>query len=190
MYLLWYNQEIDFFSLVKAEGDNIPPYAILSHTWGADEEELDFLDVVTAGGLYGRRTNRTGHGVDHKLVRSEDLTPSERAAAITFAKAKGAYCKALFCATQAKKDGLEYCWIDSSCIDKRSSAELSEALNSMFRWYQEAAKCYVFLSDFPTLEHDLSKIRPESWESEYQLALQNCRWFTRGWYLHLSRSYG
>ena len=60
---------------------------------------------------------------------------------------KTGYSKILFCARQAHRNGLDYCWVDTYCINKSSSAELSEAINSMFRWYQKAQKCYVYLSD-------------------------------------------
>ncbi|KAK2755647.1 het domain protein [Colletotrichum kahawae] len=68
-------------------------------------------------------------------------------------------------------DGFQYVWIDSCCIDKSSSAELSEAINSMFDWYSNAKKCYAYLSDFSTepLEMDCK--------------FHECRWFTRGWTL-------
>lgn len=55
--------------------------------------------------------------------------------------------KIRFCSTQAAADGLQYFWVDTCCIDKSTSDELSTAINSMFRWYQGAAKCYVYLSD-------------------------------------------
>jgi hypothetical protein len=42
---------------------------------------------------------------------------------------------------------LEWIWIDSCCIDQRSSAELSEAINSMYRWYQKAEVCYIYFAD-------------------------------------------
>lgn len=48
---------------------------------------------------------------------------------------------------QALQDELEYLWIDTCCIDKSSSAELSEAINSMFVWYNEAVLCYAYLAD-------------------------------------------
>src|SRR5690348_14507641 len=60
---------------------------------------------------------------------------------------KKGYRKLTFCGEQATKDGLGYFWIDTCCIDKTSSAELSEAITSMFRWYHESAQCYVYLSD-------------------------------------------
>ena len=59
------------------------------------------------------------------------------------------------------------------CIDKTSSAELSEAINSMFRWYQNAAVCYAFLSDVPSCLDS----------SAMKLNLAKSRWFTRGWTL-------
>lgn len=48
---------------------------------------------------------------------------------------------------QAKEDGLQYAWVDTCCIDKSSSAELSEAINSMFAWYEESNVCYAYLVD-------------------------------------------
>ena len=62
-------------------------------------------------------------------------------------KDKPGYEKIRFCGEQAAQDDLEYFWIDTCCINKKNKAELSHAINSMFRWYREAAKCYVYLSD-------------------------------------------
>lgn len=64
----------------------------------------------------------------------------------------------------------EWIWIDTCCIDKSSSAELSESLNSMYRWYEEAETCYVYLEDFDGEEATLD-------------ALSKCKWFHRGWTL-------
>jgi hypothetical protein len=66
------------------------------------------------------------------------------------------------------------------CIDKSSSAELTEAINSMFRWYYEAAKCYVYLSDVSKSDCDENDnlLRP-TWMSAFRESL----WFTRGWTL-------
>ncbi|KIN08824.1 hypothetical protein OIDMADRAFT_188507, partial [Oidiodendron maius Zn] len=71
------------------------------------------------------------------------------------------------CCVQARKEGFGYVWVDTCCIDKTSSAELSEAINSMFRWYKEAVLCYVYLEDFSLLR---DRLKP-------------CKWFTRGWTL-------
>ncbi|KAK3062441.1 hypothetical protein LTS18_004042, partial [Coniosporium uncinatum] len=93
--------------LTKHYNSQIPCYAILSHTWGPDDEEVVLEDMV--GGA---------------------------------AQDKAGFKKVLFCAEQAKKDGLQYFWIDGCCIDKKSSAELMKAINSMFEWYRKAVKCY------------------------------------------------
>lgn len=85
---------------------------------------------------------------------------------------KKGYKKILDCCSQAKEDGIDWVWIDTCCIDKTSSAELSEAINSMYAWYQGAAVCYVFLEDVPPLT-------PHFPEAEFRKA----RWFTRGWCL-------
>lgn len=100
------------------------------------------------------------------------------------AKTKPAgYSKIQFCAERAAKDGLDHFWVDTCCINKRSSEELQESIISMFSWYRNAVKCYVYLTDVSTqeaLDVDMSKeLPPYSWE----LAFRHSRWFTRGWTL-------
>jgi len=63
------------------------------------------------------------------------------------ASQKTGFAKIKSACAQARADGLDYIWVDTNCIDKSSSAELSEAINSMFAWYKNAWVCYVFLSD-------------------------------------------
>jgi hypothetical protein len=95
-------------------------------------------------------------------------------------KGKAGYGKIQFCGEQARRDGLEYFWVDTCCIDKSSSAELSEAINSMFRWYQKAARCYVYLSDVSIRKRKASDTSAEcTWESAFRAS----KWFTRGWTL-------
>lgn len=91
---------------------------------------------------------------------------------------KAGFEKIRLCCEQAKHDGLEYAWIDTVCIDKRSSTELSEAINIMFTWYQQAEICYVYLVD---VSHDdaLDPLTP----GNHQEVLRRSRWFTRGWTL-------
>ena len=101
------------FSLVEFFGSDIPEYAILSHTWGADHEEVTFRDLID-GTCYQK---------------------------------KSGYRKITLCGKQAAQDQLQYFWVDTCCIDKSSSAELSEAINSMFAWYRDSSICYVYLSD-------------------------------------------
>jgi hypothetical protein len=85
--------------------------------------------------------------------------------------------KIQYCCNQAAADGLGYAWVDSCCIDKRSSAELSEAINSMFKWYQKSQVCYVYLSDI----NDTPELRRGNGEGDDPLL--RSRWFTRGWTL-------
>lgn len=154
-------------------GEQIPPYAILSHTWG--QEEVLFRDLER--GLY-----------KHKL----------------------GYKKIEFTCEQARRDGLQWCWVDTCCIDKSSSAELSEAINSMFNWYKRAQVCYAYLADVNVSEKNIAS--EEKWpevsqaivntdgiavrcESERPVnivvdslnpilkAVKDSRWFGRGWTL-------
>lgn len=89
-------------------------------------------------------------------------------------RGKEAYNKLQFACKQACEDCLDYVWIDTLCIDKSSSAELSEAINSMFRWYQEATVCYAFMSDVWTESQALGGLTT---------LFARSAWFTRGWTL-------
>lgn len=130
-------------SPVEFFGQNIPRYAILSHTWGADNDEVTFKDLADGVG-----------------------------------QSKSGYSKISFCGKQAAKDGLKFIWVDTCCIDKSSSAELHEAINSMFRWYTNAAKCYAFLSDV-----SISSSTGVNPSSQKIPTIQYSRWFTRSWTL-------
>ncbi|KAH7033954.1 beta transducin-like protein HET-E2C [Macrophomina phaseolina] len=128
------NGELSLTRDLRGE-DTIPPYAILSHTWGADAEEVTFEDLTYSTG-----------------------------------KNKAGYRKIQLCAEQARQDGLQYTWVDTCCIDKVNKVELSQAINSMFRWYRDATRCYVYLSDV-------------SGSDVEGLNFRKSRWFTRGWTL-------
>jgi hypothetical protein len=121
-----------------------PPYAILSHTWGEDDEEVTFDDIQ----------RNSGHE-------------------------KPGYKKIRFCGEQGRQDGLQYFWIDTCCIDKSNKSELSHAIQSMFRWYRNAARCYVYLIDVSSLSAEPSDSSTPSSEPE----LRSSKWFTRGWTL-------
>jgi hypothetical protein len=123
---------------------NIPQYAILSHTWGNDDEEVTFRDLAEGS-----------------------------------VNTKAGYRKIQFCAEQAARDGIQYFWVDTCCIDKSNNTELSEAINSMFRWYRNATKCYVYLSDVSTNNYNQNNLSPKLWEAAFRMS----RWFTRGWTL-------
>ncbi|KAI2613364.1 heterokaryon incompatibility protein-domain-containing protein [Hypoxylon sp. NC1633] len=114
-------------------GRNIPPYAILSHTWGAEE-------------------------VNFKEWKHRDNPSIQR---------KEGYAKILGACRRARAGGLEYVWCDTNCIDKTSSQELTESINSMFTWYHDSVVCYAYLSD----------VKPGG------AVFAQSRWFTRGWTL-------
>ncbi|KAI0140460.1 heterokaryon incompatibility protein-domain-containing protein [Xylariaceae sp. FL1272] len=90
---------------------------------------------------------------------------------------KPSYKKVQSACREALRNGYDYIWIDNCCIDKRSSAELSEAINSMYAWYDKADVCYAYLSDVNATE----EINIDS--PDLQRHLQESRWFTRGWTL-------
>ncbi|KAI1478538.1 heterokaryon incompatibility protein-domain-containing protein [Daldinia eschscholtzii] len=115
------------------------------------------------------------------------------------------YAKVAGCCRQAIKDGYEWVWIDTCCIDKSSSAELSEAINSMYRWYADSCVCYAYLSDVGTGNvkgskfildpSDLCRIDPgddtqltsvgptTTFSARSEGYFKESRWFTRGWTL-------
>ncbi|TVY34372.1 Vegetative incompatibility protein HET-E-1, partial [Lachnellula subtilissima] len=94
-------------------------------------------------------------------------------------KSKAGYGKIQFCGRQAKHNGLQYFWVDTCCIDKSNSTELAEAINSMFRWYRDATKCYVYLPDVSQPHSGSADMSNEPWESTFRKS----EWFTRGWTL-------
>jgi ankyrin repeat protein len=121
------------------DGNNVPLYAILSHTWRRNE--ISFQDV--------QRGN---------------------------AHENAAYDKIRNSCSVAAAHGFDYIWIDTCCIDKTSSAELSEAINSMYHWYQESGVCYAYLADM-THKDDNAQVK------ETISQFFKSRWFTRGWTL-------
>jgi tetratricopeptide (TPR) repeat protein len=132
------------FGLTEDLATGIPPYAILSHTWGPDTDEVTFKDLLDGTG-----------------------------------KDKVGYEKLRFCAEQASRDGLERFWVDTCCIDKSDPIEVQRSINSMFRWYRDATRCYVYLSDV-SVSHTR---RRQGEHAETMSAFRASKWFTRGWTL-------
>ena len=88
---------------------------------------------------------------------------------------KRGYKKIEQCCKLAFRDGLTHLWIDTCCINKESSAELSEAINSMFEWYKGSAVCYAYLDDVPNPRiEDITRATS---------SFRGSQWFTRGWTL-------
>lgn len=152
-----------------------PPYAILSHTWDGDTE-VTYQDYVDFLAGQGKQPQKNWTKVEKSIV-----------------------------VTLNSKERLKYIWIDTCCIDKSNTSELSEAINSMFKWYARAEVCYAQIADFesefvPTnempgygsnnswalghqsYEMPLVPANPQLTETARD-RLRGCRWFTRGWTL-------
>ncbi|PLB35970.1 heterokaryon incompatibility protein-domain-containing protein [Aspergillus candidus] len=95
---------------------------------------------------------------------------------------RAGFPKIAYSCTQAAKDALGYVWIDTCCIDRTSSAELSEAINSMYEWYSGATKCYAYLADVPG-EHGSIPWDQQPTRDFLNGAFANSRYWTRGWTL-------
>ncbi|KAL4070151.1 heterokaryon incompatibility protein-domain-containing protein [Scleroderma yunnanense] len=137
-------------NVLKFHDDEATGYAILSHQWIG--EEVDYKEMI-------------------KLAK---MKKSEQSAV----RARDGYKKILASCEQAKRDGYEWLWVDMCCIDKRSSAELSEAINSMCRWYVNSKVCYAYL-------HDVTGTSFPKWSDNgaYPNSNRWPEWFLRGWTL-------
>lgn len=101
-------------------------------------------------------------------------------------RGKPAYRKIEFCAEQAGRDGLQYFWVDTCCIDKSTMDEVQASINSMFRWYRDAAQCYVYLSDVSItagLPQNSNQANSNQVELSREEVFRSSNWFTRGWTL-------
>lgn len=87
-----------------------------------------------------------------------------------------------FCRIAKEIYGVKYGWCDTNCIDKSSSAELTEAINSMYRYYQEARCCLVYLADVSGDQGPLTRDNSRE-DADLLAAICRSRWFTRGWTL-------
>lgn len=100
---------------------------------------------------------------------------------LAHAVTKKGFRKIEYCCQQAKADGWNFAWVDTCCIDKTSSAELSEAINSMYRWYSDSMSCYAYLADTEARTSDAFRKLLVRKTSETKRHLP--RWFSRGWTL-------
>ncbi|KAI1641627.1 HET-domain-containing protein [Daldinia loculata] len=137
-------KETGILKLVEKRANELLRYAILSHTW--EDDEITFNDIENDKATFTSAKTAAAHASLSKILGA---------------------------CTQAADDGYDYIWIDSCCIDKRSSSELSEAINSMFAWYHDADVCYAFLLKAPN----------ELVTTEAKAEFATNRWFTRGWTL-------
>lgn len=116
---------------------------------------------------YAVLSHRLGKDVDEVSFR--DITGDS-------ASNKKGFHKILGCAKQVLSDGFHYIWIDTCCIDKTSSSELSEAINSMYAWYRKAQVCYAYLDD---VSSDVDLYSSAVSSSSFKISKR----LTRGWTL-------
>ncbi|KAL4078823.1 hypothetical protein V8B97DRAFT_1864703 [Scleroderma yunnanense] len=141
--------------VLESRDDPSTQYAILSHRWierHGKDMEVKYEDIVELAKIEEDKRDQ---------VRKRD-----------------GYQKILHSCLQANRDGLQWIWVDTCCIDRRNSAELSEAIHSMYRWYENASVCYAYLHDvadssFPSERHDARFPASNGWPE----------WFSRGWTL-------
>ncbi|KIM67914.1 hypothetical protein SCLCIDRAFT_60339, partial [Scleroderma citrinum Foug A] len=133
--------------------DEATEYAVLSHRW--IEQEVDHDEMV-------------------ELAKMDKEERDE-------IRRRGGYRKILQGCKQAQKDGYEWLWVDTCCIDKRSSAELSEAINSMYRWYENAKVCYAYLHDVPDPWFPTTKWFSRGWTLQELIAPDNVQFFNKDW---------
>ncbi|KAL4081390.1 heterokaryon incompatibility protein-domain-containing protein [Scleroderma yunnanense] len=136
--------------VLECHDDESQDYAILSHRW--TDQEVSYDEVIWLTKMEKNEQDRVRRHLGYRKILDS--------------------CE------QAKKDGCEWLWIDTCCIDKQSSAEISEAINSMYRWYENSKICYAYLHDvpgtsFPTASDDKRYPNSNGWPE----------WFSRGWTL-------
>ncbi|KAI0381464.1 heterokaryon incompatibility protein-domain-containing protein [Hypomontagnella monticulosa] len=158
-----------------------PPYTILSHTWISPKDEITYQDI-----------KRRKDDIESSIFKQKGWSKLKQ------------YCD------RAAKDGWEWAWMDTCCIDKTNPADTQEAINAMFRWYQNAGICYAYLEDVDILkilrvhedaellrgvdileEADIDEISRCGDVADFNNFLHTAlrqfivgaKWFTRGWTL-------
>ncbi|KAL0932397.1 HET domain-containing protein [Colletotrichum truncatum] len=135
---------------------------------------------------------RPGYAILSHTWGDEEVTYQDILGDKSSLKDKAGYKKIRECCALARENGFQWVWIDTCCINKSSSAELSEAINSMFQWYREARVCYAYLIDVPSLHYaaflaykNLINTPDDQVDvfKEEKAIFMKSRWFTRGWTL-------
>ncbi|KIN98173.1 hypothetical protein M404DRAFT_63384, partial [Pisolithus tinctorius Marx 270] len=126
-------------------------YAILSHCWGAPEDEVQYTEMVSLTNMDALARNKI--------------------------RRRSGYLKIRKSCELALKDHLDWLWVDTCCIDRRGSAELSEAINSMYVWYADSDRCYAFLHDTE------ASALPTDRDDKFTEFSGWPKWFSRGWTL-------
>ncbi|KAH9866151.1 hypothetical protein J1614_008715 [Plenodomus biglobosus] len=175
--------------------DATPEYAILSHTWGTDEvsyQELVWINraralatgtqdsLASSTSSFNSQDGQTAlmFAAIEMMIRGNSTSTLGSSAEDDLMHRAG-YSKIVHAAREARSLGFRYIWCDVCCIDKSSSAELQEAINSMYRWYRDAEVCIVYLEDIARPHRDNNA----SASAIARVAFETCRWTKRGWTL-------
>jgi hypothetical protein len=188
--------DVKTLELQSFNDNNIPKYAILSHTWGPDEVSYQELTWINRMKAFSSSLNQPSLSsspsssqdeqsaimlASMELLLRGNWSSGAGSSAVTkedLLKRSG-YSKIVKAAKIAKRLGYGWIWIDTCCIDKSSSAELQESINSMYRWYWYAGACIVYLSDVSRPTAD----KYDTLSGFAQTAFLSCRWIKRGWTL-------
>jgi hypothetical protein len=190
--------DVDTLELRSFTDNDTPKYAILSHTWGPDEVSYQELVWINRIKKLSTTFNQSSLSSSISSLSSQDeqynvmlasmemllrgnWSPGTTSGSMTeddFLERAG-YLKIINAAKEAQDLRFKWIWIDTCCIDKSSSAELQEAINSMYRWYGEAEICLVYLGDVTR-----PAVGDTSTPSDFaRAAFESSRWTKRGWTL-------
>lgn len=137
------------FAHLSRDDPNYPRFVIISHRW--EEQEMSYQEFLYFTAPESDRNNTFA-----------------RILGLDLSKETGrGYAKVKAACSLAKERGYEWLWIDTCCINKDSSAELSEAINSMYEWYRDAEECWVYLSDVSATRVQFEDMENEFWISEW-----------------------
>ena len=187
---------VDTLEIQTFHEQNVPEYAILSHTWGPDEVTYQEMSMIARMRTLSQALNSsqaTNSQTPNGGTNEENTTVMLAAVEMlvrgnwsfgssmpdfseeALMKREG-FSKIVNAAKLSKELGYRWIWCDTCCIDKSSSAELQEAINTMYRWYRESAVCLVYLND---VEPGL--VRNEGEDSQVTSRMgnnpfSNCRW--------------
>ena len=154
----------------------IPPYGILSHRWGEDEiSHKDFRKgrVPAESASYKKISDFCAFVRERTIFDFGPFTERRREA---YERNEAEpFSPGGMHSVEGEREALQWVWIDTICINKSSSQELSEAINSMFNWYANAEECYVYMKDVPPVE----QVPPH----DFWRAFDSSDWFLRGWTL-------
>jgi hypothetical protein len=159
----WEKGPLDL-AICEFVADDAPPYLIVSHQWR--EDEVLFADLITAAPPSSKPEEGAEKGSSSKPDKSSEVL-SQSAPSV---QSKKGFAKLQASCRIASQLGLRYLWIDTCCIDKRSSSDVSEAVVSMYDWYANARCCIAYLDDI----HVTSDIGQSTW-------------FSRGWCVACNR---